>query len=166
MALAGCVMQPSAYRGDRYEDGSYYSAGDDDRGDYYYAPQPRDDLYPPPGFYGFGYPGYCPVRYRYCPTWFGFGGGWALGGGWVYQPYYDPFYDPWYQPYPRRHDHRRPPARSTPPPVAQGPWSRPPPGRQERSPSEPARPRIDPEPRDAEDGGRRRGRPAVERSTD
>lgn len=163
LAMAGCMMQPSAYRGDRYEDGSYYSAGDGDGGDYYYAPRPREDFYPPPGFYGLGYSGYCPVRYRYCPTWFGFGGGWALRSGWVYEP----FYDPWYRPFPRRHEHRRPPTRpATPPPAAPGPWSRPGPGRQQRAPEEPARRRIEPETQENEGGERRRGRPPVERASD
>lgn len=166
LAMAGCVMQPAAYREDRYEDGSYYSAGDGDGGDYYYAAQPREDFYPPPGFYGLGYSGYCPVRYRYCPTWFGFGGAWVPGPGWRYDPFFEPYYDPWYRPYPRRHEHRRPPTRPMPPPVAQGPWSRPGPGRQQRSSDEPARPRIEPEPQVDGSGERRRGRPPVERSSD
>ena len=127
--------------GVRYQDGSYYSPGDDGRGDYYYAPEPSynryyydefDHFFSDSSYYGFGsfgrswygspiysYGGYCSARYRYCPP---FG-------------HHDPFYAPfprfglqisfgnsWYYPYDYGygygsgygHGYRTPPPRHRP----------------------------------------------------
>lgn len=113
-ALAACATQPANYRADAYQDGSYYSPGDDGVGDYYYAPEPSDDYYPWPAVhygysygYGLGWPsyafaGYCSLRYRYCPSWFGFG--YPFGYGW-----YEPFRGAHHRPIRRDPGHHRHP---------------------------------------------------------
>ena len=83
-----------------YRDGSYYSPAEAGRGDYYYAPEPREDDYfgYDPFFFGgpfYSFGGYCSVAYRTCPPyWYG-----AL-----YDPWYDPFWGS--TPYYYHHHHR------------------------------------------------------------
>ena len=74
-----------------YEDGSYYSAAAQGRGDYYVGAEPQRSYYyyddfdtffgSGYGWYGspfYSYGGYCSARYRYCPRW-AWGGGWGDG---------------------------------------------------------------------------------------
>ena len=116
----GCATQPTTGRSHHYADGSYYAPGDGAGGDYYYAPEPRDFMVLPPGYHfgagwpGLGYTGYCPARYRYCPSYFSFHAGYPYGFGWHDAFYRDAYF---YRPSPRRryHHYPRPPSdRATP----------------------------------------------------
>ncbi len=110
LALGACATQPPNYRAAVNQDGIYYSPGDDGVGDYYYAPEQRADYYPWPAVhygYGLGWPsysfaGYCSLRYRYCPSWFGFG--YSIGYGW-----HDPFRGAYHRPIRRDLGHHRHP---------------------------------------------------------
>lgn len=123
LAAAGCASFPDEGYSDRYQDGSYYSAGGDGYGDYYYAPEPRPTygyydsfFYGSSAFGGFG--GYCSVRYLRCPD-YGYGGfldpyrrfGYLISFG--DYGWYDPFWDPYGYPPPHR---PRPPRNDGPPP--------------------------------------------------
>lgn len=173
-ALGGCAMQSQSLRGHQYVDGSYYAPGDGHAGDYYYAPDPRDSMVLPPGYHfaygwpGLGYTGYCPARYRYCPSYFSFRTRYPYGFGW-----HDPFYSEYffYRPLPRRrHHHPRPPgngdARPSAP-VAQWP---PPPRRQEsrvRAPErDPARGLAEPDAERPASSETRRSRRGIETRLD
>jgi len=129
LGMVGCAGYSDNTRSDlRYQDGSYYSAADADYGDYYYAPEPRDDYYTDRTFF-YGSPfyssaGYCSARYRYCPP-FGYGPsldsygrfGFIISSGGYGG--YDPFWGPYgYQPsYPVHHHHRHAPDAGNPPPA-------------------------------------------------
>lgn len=119
LATAGCASFGDDRYSDTYQDGSYYSAGGDGYGDYYYAPEPRPNYgYYDSFFYGssaFGYGGfggYCSVRYLRCPD-YGYGGfldpfhrfGYMISYGDT--GWYDPFWDPYGYPPPRRSHHPR-----------------------------------------------------------
>jgi hypothetical protein len=115
LGLAGCASYSPGYQSDvRYRDGSYYSPPDAGYGDYYYAPEPRDDYYydyyGQDFFYGsplYGYGGFCSVRYRYCPP-FGYsrfpGDGWYAPYGFGYGYYPAPYYGGYRH---RSHDRQR-----------------------------------------------------------
>src|SRR5688572_28814652 len=116
--LAACVLLLSACAstGTRdglvYRDGSWYSPAGDGRGDYYTSSRDTD-AWDHPYHFGIGitrYGGYCPVRYRYCSSF------WADPFfnpyfGAYYDPFYNPYwYQPWiyYRPHPHPHPRRRP----------------------------------------------------------
>ncbi len=79
-----------------YRDGSWYAPAADGRGDYYTG-SPYGEAWDHPYNFSVGmvpFGGYCPVRYRYCTSF------WSDPFfGPRYGAYYDPFYNPyWYQP--------------------------------------------------------------------
>jgi hypothetical protein len=74
LGVGGCASTTSNVQSSaRYENGSYYSPAEAGYGDYYYAPEPRNDYYGDPFFYGssfYAFGGYCPAVYGYCsPFW-------------------------------------------------------------------------------------------------
>ena len=95
LGLAGCASYSSSYQSDVvYRDGSYYLPADEGYGDYYYAPEPRDDYYDYYGqdfFYGGGY---CSVRYSYCPP-FWYSQFLAPPFGYIITSGDNGWYDPW-----------------------------------------------------------------------
>lgn len=99
LLLSACAST-STRDGLVHRDGSWYSPADAGRGDYYTGAR-HDAAWDHPTDFGIGlvpFGGYCPVRYRYCTSF------WA-------DPFYDPFwYYSWiyYRPAPRPHWHPHP----------------------------------------------------------
>jgi len=110
IAASALLLSACASNGMRdgmvYRDGSWYSPASEGHGDYYTGVRhEHDEFYDWPWAWSVGYVpygGYCPVRYRYCTSF------WADSWYW---PGYSPWgYQPWvvYQPRPRHRHHPDP----------------------------------------------------------
>src|SRR5688572_10394571 len=152
LLLSACAST-STRDGLVYRDGSWYSPAADGRGDYYTGRY--RDAWDHPYDFSIGvvpYGGYCPVRYRYCTSFWRdpfFGPRFGHYDP-FYNRYYDPFYNPyWYRPWvyyrpvPRHHHRRRPPVHpgpganigpATPRPIVVEPRERPQPRAWEERP--------------------------------
>ena len=110
MALAAVLAVGCTSTGSRdgmvYRDGSWYSPAGDGRGDYYTGSPRYEEGWDYGTGFGVGivpFGGYCPVRYRYCTSF------WP--DPFYYGPIYDPFYDPLIVYYRAPRPHRAPPPR-------------------------------------------------------
>ena len=111
LLLSACASTSTSMRdGLVHRDGSWYSPAADGRGDYY-TDLRYGEAWDHPYNFSVGvvpYGGYCPVRYRYCTSF------WADPFFGPRFGYYDPFYNPyWYRPWVyyrpvQRHHRRRP----------------------------------------------------------